>query len=300
MKDIQDNWTVQEVLQWTLQHFKSKGLASPRLDAELLLAHALGWTRLQLYMNHDKPLSSKEREPFRELIKNRLEGTPVAYLLGHKEFWSLSFNVAEGVLIPRPDTEILVEASLNWLKKLRQENDTEVIRLAELGTGSAAIPLALCSEMTMLNWFCVDSSPPALKIAQSNLDKHRSLLTEKKNQIQLFAGDRLEPLRSLEKFHVIVSNPPYIDAKGMSELAVEVSDFEPHLALFGGPDGLDFYRYLLQVGVDLLKPAGRLFIEIGFGQLEAITALISSPWTLIQTYADLAGIPRCLEIVYLQ
>ncbi|MBF0239148.1 MAG: peptide chain release factor N(5)-glutamine methyltransferase [SAR324 cluster bacterium] len=288
-------WTVETVLVWTIDYFKRNSIASARLDAELLLAKACGCQRMQLYLNPELSLTPDEREQVRNDVKQRVAGVPIAYLLGEREFWGLALNVRSGVLIPRPDTEILVEQIHERIKVWKKNNSPDqTCEIAELGTGSGAIPIALASLEKNLRFYCTDISPIALEVATANARKFQSLWDERSNRIQFIRGDRFEMLASGSQFDLIISNPPYIPSNDIQSLQKEVRVFEPHEALDGGTSGMNFYDYLLTKAPLLLKHEGWLCVEMGFDQAESLTLLIQqhSSMKLVKIVPDYAGHDR--------
>ncbi len=224
-------WTILELLRWTTQYFAERGIETPRLDAECLLASALGVDRMRLYLDFDKPASPDERDAFREWVRRRAdERVPVAQLVGGKEFWSLPLLVTADVLSPRPDTETLVAAALERLP----ERDTDA-RILEIGTGSGAVALALARERPRARITATDISPAALKVAERNA---RELGLE--GRIEFAEGNLFGPVVG-RRFELVVSNPPYLAESERSQLAPELAH-EPEVALFAGPDGLAVLR----------------------------------------------------------
>jgi release factor glutamine methyltransferase len=279
------SWTILEVLQWTTARFQERGLASPRLDAELLAAHAFGLSRVQLYMQFDRPLLGPELTAFRELVKRRQAGEPVAYLTGRKEFWSLDLTVDARVLVPRPDTETAVEEALARLDARAAESPP---RVADIGTGSGAIALALAKTRPAAQVFAVDVSPDALAVARANAERLALAVT-------FLEGSLVEPLRGLEPFDLLVANLPYVRAGDIAGLAAEVRT-EPRLALDGGADGLDLVRRLIADAPAVLAPGGALVLEIGDGQAGETAALCrSAGFQDVQARADLGGIERVVS-----
>ncbi len=273
-------WTVLKILQWTTGYLQEKGVENARLDSELLLAAALGLDRVGLYLNYDRPLEGGELERYRGMVARRAKREPVQYILGEAEFWSLPLMVTPAVLIPRADTEVLVEEGL---KRLTEAPGP----VLDVGTGSGAIVLALASEAENSDFTALDISPEALAIAKKNAERHGFL-----DRVQFLEGD----LAALPagSYHLIVSNPPYIPAGEMAILMPEVRDFEPTLALQGGDDdGLAAYRLLAKQAVALLAPGGWLLVEVGAGQAAAVEAIFSAAG-LQQCYLrdDYAGIAR--------
>lgn len=277
-------WTILEVLQWTTARFQERGLESPRLDAELLAAHAFGLTRVQLYTQFDRPLQAAELATYRELVKRRQGGEPVAYLTGRKEFWSLDLAVDRRVLIPRPDTETAVEEALERLGA----TDRQGARIADVGTGSGAIALALAKVRPGNEVIACDVSADALAVARGNAERLGLAVT-------FLEGHLTEPLRGLAPFDLIVANLPYVPAGEISGLAPEVRA-EPWLALDGGADGLALVRTLVAAVPALLAPGGAVVLEIGQGQAAETAALCrAAGLEEVRARADLGGIERVVS-----
>jgi release factor glutamine methyltransferase len=267
-------WTILRVLQWTQGRFAERGLATPRLDAEVLLAHVLGRDRVALYTHFDQPLQADELSGYRELIKRRLAGEPVAYLVGKKEFRSLELCVDARVLVPRPDTETLVEAALVLLG--------EAGRVVDVGTGSGAIALALKKARPGLEVLAVDRSPEAAEVARQNAAR----LTL---GVEVLVGDLLEPVAARAPFDLVVSNPPYIPSGQIALLAPEVQR-EPRAALDGGEDGLEVIRRLV---VEARPLSRAIAIEVGEAQAARVAKLLGEAgWSNIGITKDLAGVER--------
>jgi release factor glutamine methyltransferase len=261
------NWTILKLLEWATSYFKSREVESPRASAEILLAHALHVNRIDLYLRYDQPLCSSELERFKVLIKRRTQREPVAYILGTKEFWSMEFAVTPDVLIPRPETESLVEAALGTLGN---DHNTAPRCILELGTGCGAIALALASRQPQHLFFASDVSEAAVRIAKQNAKRH-----DLDRRIHLFVGDWVLPLRKNARlFDLIISNPPYIPKGGIPELQPEISKYEPHLALNGEEDGLSCLKKIILASHRLLKPRGSLILEIGHDQKAAVRRVI--------------------------
>ena len=286
-----NQWNIERILNWTQGHFEKMCPGTPRLDAELLLANVLGCSRLDLYLRLDQPLDETERGAYKKLVQRRKAGCPVAYLTGQKEFWSLTLQVSKATLIPRPDTETLVKITLEHIRKWQNAHPDETCQIAELGTGSAAIPLALCAELQNLHIISVDCSVEALAVASGNLQRHKSLLSQRNNDVQLVESDLFSALDPETQLDFIISNPPYIPTGDISTLQTEVSKYEPCIALDGGPDGLRFYRYLLEIVPGFLKPSGEMFLEIGFDQESELTQLLfhCPVWASSKFLKDLQG-----------
>lgn len=270
------SWQPLELVGWTADYFERHGVASPRLDAELLLARVLGVDRMGLYLRFEEEVRDDQRAQFRELVKRRaIDRVPVAYLTGVREFWSLEFKVTPEVLIPRPETELLVQT----VSGLRPS------RVAEIGTGSGAIASALALELPEVSILAVERSRPALSVARENLEALGVA-----ERVMLVEGDGLGPVGP--GFEVIVSNPPYVPGAEIAELEPEVQH-EPREALDGGPDGLRLIRELCRDAPSRLVGSGRLVLEVGAGQAPPVSQLMREAGAAgIETVRDLAGIER--------
>jgi release factor glutamine methyltransferase len=272
-------WTILEVLRWTTGRFAERGLLNPRLEAELLAAHALGATRMQLYTEFDRPLGAGELAALRELVRRRQGGEPVAYLTGRREFWSLDLRVDGRVLIPRPDTETVVEVALELLPA------EAAARVADVGTGSGAIALALKRERPRAEIVATDVSPDALAVARDNAARLGL-------EVAFLEGDLLDPLAGAGPFDLVTANLPYVKSGDIDALAPEVRS-EPRRALDGGSDGLGLLRRLVDGVAARLGPAGAVVLEVGAGQAEAIAArLRDAGFAEPQTRRDLGGVDR--------
>ncbi|MDC0224371.1 peptide chain release factor N(5)-glutamine methyltransferase [Deltaproteobacteria bacterium] len=293
-----DEWTIAGILSWTQGHFEKWRPETPRLDAELLLAFVLGCSRLDLYLKADQPLNKKERKAYRELVQQRADGCPIAYLIGEKEFWSLTLEVNKNTLIPRPDTETLVENTVVQIQNWQIKHPESQCLIAELGTGTAAIPLAICAEVKNLHIIAVDCSKDVLEVAERNMERHKSLLSPRNNLIELVESNLFSKINPTEKLDFIISNPPYIPSKNISSLQVDITQYEPLIALDGGPDGLSFYRYLLETAPSLLTPEGEMFLEIGFDQQANLNLLLKEfpDWKTSVFQPDLQGNDRVWEL----
>jgi release factor glutamine methyltransferase len=287
---IDNSKTIRSFLEVTTDFFKQKGIPTPRLDAEVLLGYVLGMSRIQLYVNYDQPLQESEVDRYREVVRKRAKRIPVAYIVGSKEFMSLDLFVGTGALIPRPDTEILVEAILGRFPK------EQSFAMADIGTGSGAIAVAVAVNRPEAAVYGVDISSEALSWAAKNVA--RFSLEER---ITLVKGDMLAPLTGLGlqgKLDLIASNPPYIPSGDIDGLQPEVAVYEPRNALDGGPGGLDFYRILISGCREFLKPGGALAFEIGKDQAKDISGLASRliPGAKIQVVQDYAGFDRVVML----
>lgn len=278
-------WTVLRLMLWSADYLQSKGVERARLDAEYLLAHVLGTGRLQMYLEHERPLTADELDAFRPLLRRRAGREPLQYVLGRQPFRDLDLEVAPGVLIPRPETERLVDVVLEWA---RAQGRVDLAAL-DIGTGSGAIALALATEGPFARVVATDISEAALDIARRNRDAHPG-----GERVELRVGHGLEPCAPGERFDLIVSNPPYVAETQRGLLAPEVVDWEPQQALFAGPDGLDVLRVIVQDAPGALTPGGVLALEVGDGQATAVAALVADreAYEGVRVHRDLAGKER--------
>jgi release factor glutamine methyltransferase len=276
-----DVWTIQRIIQWSTGFLKDKNVTeSPRLEAEILLAHALGCKRIQLYTSFDKPVTSQEREPFKASLKRRVTGEPVAYITGERDFMSLTFRVTPDVLIPRPDTETLVETVIERL----QDRSSEELRILDVGTGSGCIAISLAKKLPVAVVTAWDISEKALAVARDNAVSNEVSNVMFSNRNALDAGN----WNGSETFDVIVSNPPYIAHSEKSDLSPSVRDYEPHEALFADVEGLEFYREFAERARKALNPGGFLAVEIGYRQAEKVSDLLrANGWSDVQVVKDL-------------
>jgi len=264
-----DPWTIVKVLTWSDGYFKKFDIDSPRLTSELLLSHILDIRRLDLYLQFDRPLNIDELARYRELIQRRVKNRePVAYLTGGKGFWDSDFSVSPHVLIPRPDTETLVEQTILVINQL--EDDVGKLKILELGTGSGAIIVSLARECPNHLFFASDLSVEAVQIARKNAFDSGSKGGYSKDSSEIlfnfWTASWLESIQPGVFFDVIVSNPPYIPSKDISSLKPEIYNHEPVLALDGGEDGCDCLRKIMASAVNCLNPGGSLIMEMGFDQ----------------------------------
>lgn len=283
------NWTILKLLKWTEERFKKEGISSPRLEAEVLLAETLGLDRVGLYVNFDRPLEPAELSRYKEIVKRRLQREPLAYITGKKEFWSLTFKVTPDVLIPRPETETLIEEALKIASTL--EKDRDPLKILEIGTGSGAIIIVLARELPSAHLVATDISEKALAIARENAFHHGVA-----ERIQFIKGD-LFPANG-QTYDLILTNPPYIPRRHVATLPPEVRIFEPPLAWDGGEDGLDFYRRILSQVDGYLKAQGWFLAEIGAGQEEEIKKIVKEIPSLDSPLfvPDLSGIKRVIKM----
>ena len=276
-------WTVRELLAWSRSWFEQRQVESPRLTAELLLSHVLDVARIRLYVDIERPLEKDELSRYRELLQRRAKGEPVQYLVGGAEFYGRRFKTDPRALIPRPETELLVE------RALRHRDATAAFRFLDVGCGSGAIGLTLAAERTKATGVLVDLSADAAALARENAEK-----LGVSERVDLRVGDLFSPVEG-ESFDVVVANLPYIPEGERASLAVHVRDHEPSLALFSGTDGLDAYRRLVP-GLSRVLPTGGLVVfEHHEAHAEPLSALLSpSDWSDVTCERDLAGLPRFL------
>jgi len=283
-------WTILKLLNWAASYFLSHDIDSPKSTAEILLAHALHLKRIDLYLQYDRPLNERELAVFKQLIQRRREREPVAYIVGSKEFWSIPLALTPDVLIPRPDTERLVEVALGLLIPAAGQSPLHVL---DLGTGSGAIVLSLASQQPEHIYYASDISPHATALAKSNA------LENGLGNIHFFAGDWLAPLRiSQALFDLIVSNPPYIPSGDIPHLQPEIYRYEPLRALDAGPDGLACHRHLIEHAWTYLRPGGHLVMEMGYDQESDVTALAAACgcYEAIAAHKDYSGHDRVVSM----
>lgn len=278
-------WTVGRILEWTTQHLKKSGCETPRLDAELLLAQARGCPRIQLYVQFNEVVPDIQRARMRELVKRRAQAEPVAYLVGHREFFSLDFHVSPDVLVPRPDTETLVLELVTEARKLPNP------RILDVGTGSGCIAISAAVNVPAARVTALDVSPAALAVATQNVARHKVA-----DRVTLLQGDLLAPLPTGSLFDFVASNPPYIPDGEIAQLPGDVRLHEPHLALRGGADGLDIIRRLFADVPAVLVSGGRLLIEFSPEQADTLLRLATESGTFRdpRILKDIAGRARVL------
>ena len=257
-------WTVLELLNWTADHFQQAGLEDPRLNAELLLGKVLGLERIMLYARFEQPVSPGQRQEFRQLVKQRAARHPLQYLLGNWDFYGRQFQLTPAALIPRQETELLVERCLELL------DDAPGRWATDVGTGSGVIAVTLAAERPRLNVVATDASPEALELAARNAADHGV-----SERVRFACGDLAEPVRDLlpgpqDGLDLLASNPPYVPTDEIERLAAEVRDHEPRIALDGGPDGLAVICRLIPQAAELLRPGGWLVLELGPDQADAV------------------------------
>jgi release factor glutamine methyltransferase len=285
-------WTILKLIRWATERFQQEGLETPRLDAEVLLGEALNADRVFLYTHFDQPLQPQELERFRSFLLRRLRREPVAYIIGEKDFWSRSFKVTPDVLIPRPETEILVAEALKIYEEMNH-GFQEQFHILEIGTGSGVIGVTLAKEIPKALILATDVCERALRIAEENARRH-----EVKDRIQFLLGDLFNPIPKGMAFDMIVTNPPYVPREQLSFLMPEVRDYEPHQSLDGGDQGLDFYRQVFPRIGEFLKSGGWFVGEIGKDQKDAVKALAEAESNLdsIGFIKDFQGIDRVCRV----
>jgi len=272
-----------DVLKKTEAFFRKKSIETARLDAELILSHVLGLERIDLYMQFDRPLNTEELTTLRDLVARRGNREPIAWVLGRKGFWTLDLNVYPGVLVPRPDTETLIEATLALIP------EDEELFIADVGCGSGCIGLSLAVERPLIKVFSTDLSDDALRCTRDNVTAHD--LTKR---FAVLRGPLLSPIPEQRSIDIVVSNPPYIPNAQIDELEPEVRQHEPRLALDGGDDGLDVYRALIPAAARRARRA--VVVEIGAGQSDDVCSIFTDSGLInIKTHKDLAGHVRVVE-----
>jgi release factor glutamine methyltransferase len=284
---MEETWTVLKVIQWTTEYLRLKDIEQPRASAEVLLAHVLRMERIQLYLNYDRPLIPSELASYRELIRRRAAREPTQYITGKQEFWSLELEVSPDVLIPRPETELLVEEAL----KLVRGSSKCVL---DLGTGSGAIAIALAHECPAIQVIATDRSCKALLVARHNASCHH--VDDRITFVSIDLFDGFSPSSAL--FDVIISNPPYIGENEFSQLAPEIIQYEPSTALLAGPQGLAVIRRIIGAAPTHLKGYGSLLMEIGAGQAEILRDELSQEpvFNHFEFIQDYSSVLRVLHI----
>lgn len=279
-------WTIGRLLTWTTDFLREKEADNPRLDAEVLLAHARGCPRIELYTAFEEEPSEEIRTSYRELVKRRAAGTPVAYLVGYREFFSLTFRVTPDVLIPRPETEQLVVRALDLAK------ESAINSIADIGTGSGILAVCLAKHLPSSQVTACDISSAALEVASGNAKAHGV-----GDRIEFLESDLLAAVKDQRTYDLVVSNPPYVSTTEMAELDPEVRDHEPHLALDGGVQGTEVIARLLPQAAERLRSEGHLLVEVSPMNAERVEQLVKSTASLQlgDTIPDLAGHARVVQ-----
>jgi release factor glutamine methyltransferase len=262
-----EEWTIKRLLNWVTDFLTQKAVDSPRLSAELLISHVLGSKRIELYTNFDRLINKPQLDQLHQLVKRAALNEPVAYITGKTEFYSLEFAVTRDCLIPRPETELLVERAIEFL---RQRAGKQLV--CDLCTGSGCIAIAIAKNVTDVDFYATDISDAALQVAIQNAQKHNVA-----ERIKFLHGNLFEPLiPQMDKcrFDLVVCNPPYVTSSEYETLERNVKDYEPADALMGGADGLDIYRKICEQAEQFLKSDTVLMFEIGYAQGKSVTALI--------------------------
>ena len=282
-------WTIGRLLTWTTDFLREKGADSPRLDAEVLLAHARDCQRIDLYTVFPEQASESLLHSFRELVRRRAAGMPVAYLVGYREFFSLAFRVTPEVLIPRPESEQLVVQALDLGKQMPVGAP---LRIADVGTGSGVLAVCCAKHLPQAAVTALDISPTALEIARQNAAAHQVA-----QQVEFLQSDLLAACSPASEFDLIVSNPPYVTSAELEQLDADVRQFEPRLALDGGAEGTAVIERLLPQAAARLRPGGWLLMEIGPSIAARAQQLVSQTKELqsLSTLADISGLPRVLQ-----
>jgi release factor glutamine methyltransferase len=280
---MSDEWTVRRILDWTTAHLKKHGSETPRLDTEILLAQARGCRRIDLYTRIDDILSERERTAMRDLVRRRAQSEPVAYLVGHREFFGLDFHVTPAVLIPRPDTETLVLELLDAAKPLASP------RILDVGTGSGCIAIAAAVNLRSAQFTATDLSEASLAVARENAQSHHVL-----ERIHFLCGNLFEPCGKDGPFDIVASNPPYIADREKETLQNDVRRYEPHAALFSGPTGLEILFQIVDQAASHLAAGGALLLEISPEQASAVAERMESTghYEAIRVVKDLAAQAR--------
>lgn len=279
-------WTVLSLINWSSGHLAGLGFDEARLHVELMLAEVLGYSRLELYTNFDRPLTVSELTTFKTLYRRRLTHEPLQYILGYTEFMGLRFAVTPAVLIPRPETELLVEHASEWISR----SGKRAVEVLDIGTGSGNIPITLVKRNPSAAVTSIDVSREALAVAQKNAESLDA------RRITFVHADVREDFLPGRRFAMLISNPPYIALKDFAELQPEVRDFEPRLATTDEGDGYGFIRRLAQVAMNRIEPGGGVFVEIAYNQRAHATEIFSSAGLLdVTVQEDYSGHPRILS-----
>lgn len=291
MSTTDEPWTIGRLLMWTVEYLKNHGAENPRLDAEVLLAQARGCQRIDLYAAYGEEASDDLRSKFRDYVARRAKGTPVAYIVGHKEFYSLDFEVTPDVLIPRPETESLVVALLDHAK--HKGNDSP-LTIADVGTGSGIIAICAAKFLANSRVTAIDVSPAAITVARRNAERHHTA-----ERITFVESDLFAAVVADAWFDIIASNPPYVSTAEMAELPTDVHEQEPHLALEAGERGTAVIEPLITQAAGRLNPGGLLLIEISPMIAATVEELVraSDQFELLPTIRDSANLARVIQAV---
>ena len=296
--------TILSLLNKSAGFFEEKGISEARLSAELLLARSLGYKRMDLYLRFEQPVVEEELEVFRSMVRRRLKNEPVQYILGETEFYGLPFAVTPAVLIPRPETEHLVERVIELANASHELANAAVgnandagAKILDIGTGSGIIPVAVAKHVAGASLTAIDISSEALAIARENAGRN-----DVAGRIEFLEADVLEisPTDLGGQYDFIVSNPPYIPRAEVADLQPEIREYEPLIAATDGGDGLTFYKRIADISTELLRPEGKILIEIGFGQADSVSGIFTSAgFNVDEIIEDYSGIARILVISFL-
>lgn len=281
MSSPAEPWTVRRIVRWMQDDLSARGIDSPRLEAELLASHALGIDRVRLYMDLDRPLVPAELDGIRALVVRRRKREPIAYILGKREFWGLSMKVSPAVLVPRPETELLVERTLAVVEV------GATARVLDVCTGSGCVAVAIAKERPTASVVATDLSADALDIARANAATHAPAVV-------LRQGDLFAPIAG-ERFDVITANPPYLSTRELVECAPDVRDFEPRMALVADGDGYAILERIAREVGEHLTPGGRALVEVGAGQAPRFAEMLRATGHEVSIHRDLSGIERTVE-----
>ncbi|MFZ0034979.1 MAG: peptide chain release factor N(5)-glutamine methyltransferase [Sedimentisphaerales bacterium] len=271
------DWTIQKLLNWVTEYLTNKGIDSPRLSAELLLSYVLELKRIELYTQFEKIIAEQQLDQLHDLVERAGQHEPVAYLVGKTEFYSLEVDITPDCMIPRPETELLVERAIEFLrtssgKPVAARSHRGEQFVCDLCTGSGCVAVAIARNYPNAHIIATDISDAALSVAAKNIEKHHL-----EERIRLLCGDLFDPLipqLEVNKFDLIVCNPPYVSAAEFEKLDKNVKEYEPKLALFAGDDGLDIYRRIIEKVEQFLKPNAALMLEVGYDQGQAVRQLL--------------------------
>jgi release factor glutamine methyltransferase len=285
-------WTIGRLLSWTTDFLRQHGADSPQLDAQLLLAHARHCRRIELFTSYHDVASDDVRREFRELVRQRAAGKPVAYLTGSREFYSLEFRITPDVLIPRPETEFVVVALLDLVKA--RDATAPAVTIADVGTGSGILATCAALHVPQSRVWATDISPEALKVAKENCQRHAVA-----ERIEFREGDLLNPVATDVPFDFVLSNPPYVSEQEYAELPRDVREYEPRQALVAGPTGVEVIARLVPQAAERLRPGAWLLLEISPMIEGAVHALIARDgrYESSSTIFDLAGRARVIRAV---
>jgi release factor glutamine methyltransferase len=287
----QKTWTILEIISTTAEYLRGKGIDDARLNAELLLAHILGCRRIDLYANFDKPIRESEREQYKSLLKRRVAREPLQYIVRETEFMGLRFVVDKRVLIPRPETEVLVEKAIEVCRQFPE--GTKRISILDIGTGCGNTAISVARFVGTANVMAIDNSTEALEVARTNVQNH-----DLASRVTLQRVDILQDSAHLTggPFDIVISNPPYISEEEFKNLPLEICEYEPPGATCDSSDGLTFYRRISQIGRQLLKGGGIVIFEVGFGQSAQVQEILrKNSYEQIQVYKDYGGIERVVS-----